>query len=56
MTGIGCLIYRKHKLLNKRLQYFFLRVLILVKKKDVWQTPICFAASAARFFLTLSKL
>lgn len=32
MTGIGCLIYRKHKLLNKRLQYFFLRVPILVKK------------------------
>lgn len=32
MTGIGCLIYRKHKLLNKRLQYFFLRVLIWLKK------------------------
>lgn len=54
MTGIGCLIYRKHKLLNKRLQYFFSGFQFWLKK-DVWQTPICVTASARQIFLDFEQ-
>lgn len=54
MTGIGCLIYRKHKLLNKRLQYFFSGFQFWLKK-DVWQTPICITASARQIFLDFEQ-